>query len=897
MAVFNCIETNCLESTNASLCMTDDGTDATLDLTGIPGDMYWNVPGDIYMRTATLHVQDTPGVNGVWIAGSGTPNVTSTDGTEIILGSSGVYPVLGRNLQGVNGQSTAMTFESYAKNISSPSVILNGSFKFIPLDSASLYHTRWSNISDITLMELDAIGTQLKLGAGLASNIAFTFDDGTDRNLTWVDAKGYFDFSENVHLNDSLQLIFGTGDDATIEWNNANSFLEVNGNVEFIDGWNLPITSSSGSDAGATITHNGNVTLNSLVAPVIQAANIGVGGSDAFEFASKMEATGGDSTAFRWNYNESTEPTNPTNLLEWGESRDSGNTGAMDTIAMRMDNLGNLYIKPDNATPMNFTSAEMPVAGLGPSGAHTRADTTQTFDNGLGFPFCIFADGIIVTDNPDIHFNIGLTRTISHNGSNFTMTQGLLLGGDNRNIIFGAASDADIGWDGTNLVLDSTLVSAGQVNIVGDILNTTGVLESGVANSGTNVGHSIEMDSQWTETGFTNGDFDTGDMPRLFTVFNDRIGDSPAANLRDQRERFSVFPHGYVTASGGLFIGADPIDTLTDLNVVRVVKDFVNNSTDNKRSTDLLIARTMTSGSASNNLTGVVCEVRETSRNATIGGVFTGGSFSAVHTPSAAFTAAHTFDLVGGSFSTRLNAGSRNVGTSSYDRFIGAQFQVDEGANTGSTHTIGTMAHMELITGAGATVQGTKTNSYGIWMNVDLTNAVHNATNVDAIRIESQTTNGAAAKGNLNFIGGDWNTGHLSFGDNSGHIWATSGDIRFKDSAPSSATDYICQVQASGFELADGSDIIVATSGTGSAIGTAATALIGFWGATPIVQPAGANQAALTNSTGGSYDGTLAAISGSGDDANINNNFTDLHTLLDEIRTALVGAGIMKGAA
>lgn len=62
-------------------------------------------------------------------------------------------------------------------------------------------------------------------------------------------------------------------------------------------------------------------------------------------------------------------------------------------------------------------------------------------------------------------------------------------------------------------------------------------------------------------------------------------------------------------------------------------------------------------------------------------------------------------------------------------------------------------------------------------------------------------------------------------------------------------------------------------------------------------QQAGANQAALTNSTGGSYDGTLAAISGSGDDTNINNNFTDLHTLLDEIRTALVTHGMIKGSA
>ena len=44
-------------------------------------------------------------------------------------------------------------------------------------------------------------------------------------------------------------------------------------------------------------------------------------------------------------------------------------------------------------------------------------------------------------------------------------------------------------------------------------------------------------------------------------------------------------------------------------------------------------------------------------------------------------------------------------------------------------------------------------------------------------------------------------------------------------------------------------------------------------------------------------DGTLAAVSGTGDDATINNNFTDVHTLLDEIRTALINSGLIKGAA
>lgn len=77
-------------------------------------------------------------------------------------------------------------------------------------------------------------------------------------------------------------------------------------------------------------------------------------------------------------------------------------------------------------------------------------------------------------------------------------------------------------------------------------------------------------------------------------------------------------------------------------------------------------------------------------------------------------------------------------------------------------------------------------------------------------------------------------------------------------------------------------------------------ATLGFFGATAIVRPASANQAALTNSTGGTRDGTLAAIGATNTadrSADINNNFTDLHVLVDEIRTALVNLGLMKGSA
>jgi hypothetical protein len=90
---------------------------------------------------------------------------------------------------------------------------------------------------------------------------------------------------------------------------------------------------------------------------------------------------------------------------------------------------------------------------------------------------------------------------------------------------------------------------------------------------------------------------------------------------------------------------------------------------------------------------------------------------------------------------------------------------------------------------------------------------------------------------------------------------------------------------------------IAAQTGTGTKIGTATSQKIGFWNVTPVVQPAGANQAALTDSTGGTAGSSLVAAGGSYTAANINNNFATLNRLVAEIRTALVNTGIIKGAA
>jgi hypothetical protein len=63
--------------------------------------------------------------------------------------------------------------------------------------------------------------------------------------------------------------------------------------------------------------------------------------------------------------------------------------------------------------------------------------------------------------------------------------------------------------------------------------------------------------------------------------------------------------------------------------------------------------------------------------------------------------------------------------------------------------------------------------------------------------------------------------------------------------------------------------------------------------------PAGAFQAAITNSTGGTANLTtgMAAITGTYNSTILANAFTTLYTQLEEIRDSLVSLNVLKGGA
>lgn len=83
----------------------------------------------------------------------------------------------------------------------------------------------------------------------------------------------------------------------------------------------------------------------------------------------------------------------------------------------------------------------------------------------------------------------------------------------------------------------------------------------------------------------------------------------------------------------------------------------------------------------------------------------------------------------------------------------------------------------------------------------------------------------------------------------------------------------------------DASGNIVTDTTTGMKIGAASGQKLGFWGITPVIQPAGAAQAAPAAYATGAF--------GLDSDAKMQ----ALFDLVVAMRTALVDAGVMKGAA
>ena len=142
--------------------------------------------------------------------------------------------------------------------------------------------------------------------------------------------------------------------------------------------------------------------------------------------------------------------------------------------------------------------------------------------------------------------------------------------------------------------------------------------------------------------------------------------------------------------------------------------------------------------------------------------------------------------------------------------------------------------------------------------------------------------------------------GDLTIGNNKFTVAASSGNTAVGGTlAVTGAATFSSHVT-----IADAKNLILDTT-TGTKIGTSVSQKLGFWNATPVVQQASANQAAVTSltaSSGGASGGnTVPAVTDSASAADavatLAAKVNGLNVLVTAIRTALVNTGIIKGAA
>lgn len=96
------------------------------------------------------------------------------------------------------------------------------------------------------------------------------------------------------------------------------------------------------------------------------------------------------------------------------------------------------------------------------------------------------------------------------------------------------------------------------------------------------------------------------------------------------------------------------------------------------------------------------------------------------------------------------------------------------------------------------------------------------------------------------------------------------------------------------------STVTTETLGGGSpySVGSAATSLVGFYGATPVAQPTAAAQAAVTDASGGTAAPTngILTLTGTYNSTILANAIATLAAQGNAVRAALVSLGVIKGS-
>jgi len=266
-------------------------------------------------------------------------------------------------------------------------------------------------------------------------------------------------------------------------------------------------------------------------------------------------------------------------------------------------------------------------------------------------------------------------------------------------------------------------------------------------------------------------------------------GGAASGNLRDlllvqnnNTEAFNVYADGVARSANGFYAGAFPIDS----NYPSNYNLFQHEATDDANHNGLFVSLTNSNSAIGNrHHVGVECRIIDNATSGTNTGANRGMTLSADVLDSGARTVS---EIVCGVFGFRFNAGFSNATTVA--TAVAGQFEYNDLSTV--TNADAVTFYFLRLTNGGSAGKATVGNAYGVRI-PDMTDVGDGgpSTKAVAIQIDAQSANGSATYGNLLFVGGDFNDGHIQLGDD-GHVWVESGSgaLCFSDGNPSSTTDY-----------------------------------------------------------------------------------------------------------
>lgn len=283
----------------------------------------------------------------------------------------------------------------------------------------------------------------LNLGNGLTTSGGSLIVDEVD-SFNWT-GDHVFDTGSSLKLNDSITLTFGTDDDLTLSWNNTNDILDILGDDVFIDeDLRVGTFINSWTISGTNFTPEIGIARSSFL-PTVILNRVGSLSSPGTIFGLGARGSIGSEAAVA-NTDDLLNITAagfdgtdyaPAARIEMSVSAATGNNDMPGTITFETSSDGT-----QNLTPRVNIDETGEVYFLN---GQIAFDDNYKIKLGTGNDAEIYFDGSQLVLDPDVG----------------TATDSILFGGDaqfvdNDELRFGTGNDSTIAYDGTDLQLDVT---------------------------------------------------------------------------------------------------------------------------------------------------------------------------------------------------------------------------------------------------------------------------------------------------------------------------------------------------------------------------------------------------------------------------------------------------------